>query len=39
MLLPEHAIDDGLREIFVMGKVGYLTYDTYRFINFHRCLN
>ena len=35
----EHAIDDGLREIFVVGKVGYLTYGTYRFINFPRCLN
>jgi len=35
----EHAIDDGPREIFVVGEVGYLTYGTYRFINFHRWLN
>jgi len=35
----EHAIDDGLAEIFVVGEVGDLTYGTYRFINFHRCVN
>ena len=35
----EHLIDDGLAEIFVVGEVGDLTYGTYRFINFHRCVN
>jgi hypothetical protein len=38
---PQHPYVVGwiLREIFVVGEVGYLTYGTYRFINFHRCLN
>jgi len=32
-------IDDGMAEIFVVGEDGDLKYGTYRFINFHRCVN